>query len=92
MERVVTVPLKKVSVTEFKAHCLEIISDLEAGRLPRVQLTKRGRVVAELSRPKAKPGKARSLYGWQKGSVTIAPGVDLTEPWIDEFEPEKDVF
>lgn len=87
-----TAQMRKVSVTEFKAKCLEIFGEFEAGRVPRVQVTKRGKVIAEVGPPRRKAEAARPLYGWQQGSAFIPPGVDITEPVIGDFEPEKDFF
>jgi antitoxin (DNA-binding transcriptional repressor) of toxin-antitoxin stability system len=71
-----------VSASLFKARCLEIFKALEARKLTRVTVTRRGRPVAELTPPReaARP----SLWGCMRGTVTVAPGVDLTEPVLDE--------
>jgi antitoxin (DNA-binding transcriptional repressor) of toxin-antitoxin stability system len=45
-----------ISVTQFRAHCLELIRQVEAGG-EEVQIRRRGRVVARLSPP---PGRAAS--------------------------------
>ncbi len=71
-----------ISASAFKARCFEIFKELEAQRLTRVTVTRRGRPVAELV-PSAAPSVPR-LWGAHRGSVTIAPGVDLTEPVLDE--------
>jgi hypothetical protein len=39
----------ELSASEFKARCLEIFKVLEARRLSRVLVTRRGRPVAELT-------------------------------------------
>lgn len=44
-------------------------------------MTRRGKPVAELVPPRT---RVRSLWGAMRGSVEIAPGVDLTEPVLDE--------
>ncbi len=46
---------KSVTVTEFKAHCLEFIRNVESGGGP-FMLTRRGRVVARLVGPPASQG------------------------------------
>lgn len=70
-----------LSVTTFKARCLEVFKALEAGRLTRVTVTKRGRPVGELRPPASERVK---LYGAHPGSFTVAPGVDLVAPVLDE--------
>ncbi len=71
----------RVSATEFKARCLAIFKDLEARRIARVLVTRRGRPVAELT-----PARTQlpTLWGAHRGSVEVAPGVDLTAPVVDE--------
>ena len=71
-----------VSATEFKARCLALFKELEARKLSRVVVTRRGRPVAELVPPRE--SAVPSLWGAMPGSVTVAPGVDLTEPVLDE--------
>jgi len=70
-----------LSASAFKARCLELFKALEARKLARVVVTRRGRPVAELVPPRAEPP---SLWGRHRGSVTVASGVDLTEPVLDE--------
>jgi antitoxin (DNA-binding transcriptional repressor) of toxin-antitoxin stability system len=71
-----------LSASAFKARCLEVFKALEARKLARVVVTRRGRPVAELVPPRvAEPSR---LWGAHRGSVTVARGVDLTEPALDE--------
>ena len=71
----------QVSATEFKARCLAIFKDLEARRIGRVLVTRRGRPVAELTPPRT---DLPTLWGAHRGSVEVAPGTDLTAPVVDE--------
>jgi antitoxin (DNA-binding transcriptional repressor) of toxin-antitoxin stability system len=71
-----------ISVNEFKAKCLAIFDDLEAGTVERVVITRRGNPVGELLPQPSK--SAGSLWGAARGSVTVAPGVDLTDPVLGE--------
>jgi hypothetical protein len=71
----------RVSATEFKARCLAIFKDLEARRIGRVFVTRRGRVVAELTPPRT---ELPTLWGAHRGSVQVDRGVDLTAPVLDE--------
>jgi antitoxin (DNA-binding transcriptional repressor) of toxin-antitoxin stability system len=70
-----------VSVGEFKARCLAILEDLEARRVTRVLVTQRGRPVAELTPPRT---ELPTLWGVHRGSVEVAPGMDLTAPVVDD--------
>lgn len=70
----------EINVTEFKAKCLALFKELEAHRLDRVVVTRRGQPVAELIPPHR---EVPDLYGCMKGSVIIPEGVDLTEPVLD---------
>ena len=67
----------EVSASEFKARCLAIFKDLEARRVSRVLVTRRGRPVAELTPPRT---ELPTIWGAQRGSVGITPGTDLTAP------------
>lgn len=70
-----------ISVSAFKARCLEIFKALETGELARVTVTRRGRPVAELTPLRA---ERRRAWGCMQGTVRTAPGLDLTEPVLDE--------
>lgn len=72
----------EISATEFKARCLAIFKQLEARRYHKVVVTRRGKPVAELTAPKR---DVPDLYGCMKGSVIIPPGVDLTEPVLEDI-------
>jgi antitoxin (DNA-binding transcriptional repressor) of toxin-antitoxin stability system len=70
-----------ISASAFKARCLEIFKALEARKLARVTVTRRGKPVAEVT-PPALPQK--TAWGCMQGTVRVAPGVDLAEPVLDE--------
>ena len=70
----------EVSASQFKARCLAIFKDLEARRLTRVLVTRRGRPVAELTPPRL---ELPTLWGAHRGSVEVAPGAELTAPVVD---------
>lgn len=72
-----------MSVTEFKAKCLALFDQLERNKMTKVVITRRGRVVGELTTPVR---RMTPLHGAGRGSVTIVPGVDLTAPTFDEDE------
>jgi hypothetical protein len=71
----------RISASEFKARCLAIFKDLEARRVARVLVTRRGRPVAELTPPRT---RLPTLWGAHRGSVAVEPGIDLTTPILDE--------
>jgi len=73
-----------ISASDFKARCLEILDRLADHTLERVTITKRGRVVGVLLPPDAEADAVRQLHGFLRGSVVVPPGVDLTEPVLDE--------
>ena len=71
---------KTISATEFKATCLQVLDRVQSGEWPRVEVTKRGRVVAVLSPPTATMELAKGLHGALRGRVAIPEGFDLTAP------------
>ena len=81
---------ESISATEFKAKCLDILDQVSARQLGSVAITKRGRVVALLVPPPDEPAAVRQLYGFLRGTVVTPPGIDLTEPVLDEaFSAEE---
>lgn len=72
-----------ISSSDFKARCLTVFRDLGRRKYRRVVVTRRGKPIAELTPPR---GKVPELWGCLRGSVTIPPGVDLTEPLVTEEE------
>ena len=78
----------KMNVTEFKAKCLELFKDIERGKLKQVTVTRRGHPVATVQAPRAakKIDSLDEIFADMRGSITVAPGVDLTEP-LDIPEP-----
>lgn len=84
---------KTIGVTAFKAKCLALIDAVARGKLERVVLTKRGKPVAELTATKrAQKEPYVSSYGFMKGMIKIAPGVDLTEPIPTEWNADKGIL
>ena len=75
---------KTISATEFKATCLQVLDRVQSGEWPRVEVTKRGRVVAVLSTPPTAQDRARALHGALRGRVAIPEGFDLTAPTVHE--------
>jgi len=76
----------EINVTDFKAKCLALFKELEARRYSKVVVTRRGKPIAELA---PAGSEVPDPYGCMKGSVIIPPGVDLTEPVLEDI-PETD--
>ena len=76
----------EINVTDFKAKCLALFKELEARRYSKVVVTRRGKPIAELA---PAGSEVPDPYGCMKGSVIIPPGVDLTEPVLEDI-PEAD--
>ncbi len=72
------------TVTEFKAKCLDILDRLGSGKLERVEVTKRGKVMAVLTSPQEVSMSVDGLFGCLKDQTIIPEGFDLTEPVLDE--------
>ena len=71
----------EINATAFKATCLEVLRALERRSYSRVVVTRRGKPIAELTPPRRTTPK---LWGSLRGSIDVAPGVDLTEPVLAE--------
>lgn len=72
-----------ISASEFKATCLQLFDRLVTRQLDRVEITKRGQVVAIMIPPEANSDWLRVFRESMAGSVTVPEGVDLTEPAFD---------
>jgi len=73
-----------INATQFKAKCLGILNRLCEREVDSVTITRRGRVVAVLTRPRDSAEAVRAIYGGLRDSVIIPHGFDLTEPVLDE--------
>ncbi|MGE0225362.1 MAG: type II toxin-antitoxin system Phd/YefM family antitoxin [Acetobacteraceae bacterium] len=74
-----------IAVTEFKGRCLAVIDDVAQGRTGPVILTKRNRPVAAIVPIDDNPP---DLWGAMVGSVTLAPGTDLTQGTGETWDAE----
>jgi prevent-host-death family protein len=72
-----------MSVTDFKARCLEVLNQLATRKLDRVTITKRGRTVAVVLPPEIH-AELPPLHGCMRGTVTIPEGVDIDGPILEE--------
>jgi antitoxin (DNA-binding transcriptional repressor) of toxin-antitoxin stability system len=78
-----------IGVTAFKSQCLGLIDEVAQGKTSRVVLLKRNRPVAALVPFPEDDGEDVDLWGAMRGTVTIAPGVDLTEPTGEIWDAER---
>lgn len=86
----------EISVTEFKAKCLQLIDKLSRHEIDSIQITKRGKPIAvvsakEAEKPKSFDEALAEMKAWQKsmkGSVIIPPDFDWDEPLlrIEDFD------
>ena len=82
-----------LSVSEFKAKCLDIMKRLDERKLSRVTVTRRGIPVAVVAAAKGPVNWLEELQARMKGSVTIPPGVDIVGPIFDgEMDAEKGIL
>lgn len=69
-----------ISVTEFRAHCLELIRQVEAGGEP-VDIKRHGKMVARLTPPPSGPATMR--HPWEalrnSGSLLADPEESVLE-------------
>ncbi|MFI5022016.1 MAG: type II toxin-antitoxin system Phd/YefM family antitoxin [Alphaproteobacteria bacterium] len=72
-----------ISVSEFKARCLKLFDALQKRKLSKIVVTRHGKPVGELVPPRL---KLKPLHGALRGTVTVAPGADLTQPTLAEDE------
>ena len=80
---------KTVSVTEFKATCLELMEAGADHRLGRVNVTKRGKPYVTLAitpMPERPAWDPESIFGCMKDSVFLNPGLDLDTPAYSDAE------
>lgn len=76
-----TIAEKTLSMTEFKATCLELMDAAAARRIERLHLTKRGKPfvtleVVETATPAKRP-TFDEVFGSMKGTTGLPPGVDI---------------
>lgn len=84
-----TIKETQVGVTAFKSKCLGLIDDVAQGKTGRVLLLKRNRPVAAIVPVPDEPTDRQDLWGAMRGTVTIAPGIDLTEPTGEVWDAEQ---
>lgn len=82
-----------LSVSEFKAKCLDIFKRLDDRRLAKVTVTRRGKPVAFVTSQTAQDDWVAELQGAMRGSVIIPDGFDLTAPVFEgEMDAERGIL
>lgn len=84
---------KTVSVTEFKAHCLSMMDEVNSRKVTRLKVEKRGKLHVEVVAPARVSRKKGTTFGALKGWVIIPKGLDLTKPIFEgEIDAEKGIL
>ena len=78
-----------IGVTAFKSQCLGLIDDVVQGKTDRIVLLKHNRPVAAVVPIHEDAEDDFDLWGAMRGTVTILPGVDLTEPTGEIWDAEQ---
>jgi antitoxin (DNA-binding transcriptional repressor) of toxin-antitoxin stability system len=78
-----------IGVTAFKSQCLGLIDDVVRGKTGRIVLLKHNRPVAAVVPIHEDAEDDFELWGAMRGTVTILPGVDLTEPTGEIWDAEQ---
>ncbi len=83
---------KTVSATEFKATWLDLLEQVTSGAIARLEVTRRGKVVAVVTKPEVKAAR-EDAFGSMRGRVIIPEGLDLTAPLFDEeWDAERGIL
>lgn len=78
-----------IGVTAFKAQCLGLIDDVAKGKTGGIVLLKHNQPVAEIVPVLKRPDEELELWGAMRGTVTVAPGVDLTDATGEIWDAEQ---
>ena len=73
-----------ISVTDFKARCLDLLKRVGQRRLERITVTRHGEVVAVITPPPMPQTSIRDLHGFMKDRTKVAADLDLTAPTLSE--------
>jgi antitoxin (DNA-binding transcriptional repressor) of toxin-antitoxin stability system len=68
-----------IGVTAFKAQCLGLIDKVVRGKTDRIILLRHNRPIAAIVPIREDAEKEFDLWGAMRGTVTVSPGVDLTD-------------
>ena len=78
-----------IGVTAFKSHGLGLIDDVAQGKTDRIILLKHNRPIAAIVPIDEEADENVDLWGAMRGTVTTAPGVDLTESTGEIWDAEQ---
>jgi antitoxin (DNA-binding transcriptional repressor) of toxin-antitoxin stability system len=78
-----------IGVTGFKSQCLGLIDEVAQGKTGRIVLLKRNRPIAAIVPFPETVEDISDLWGAMRGTVTVKPGVDLTEPAGEIWDAER---
>ena len=78
-----------IGVTAFKAQCLGLIDEVAQGKSERIVLLRHNRPIAAIVPVFEETGVEMDLWGAMRGTVTVQPGVDLTEPTGEIWDAEQ---
>ena len=83
-----------ISVTDFKARCLDLLKRIGQRQLERVTVTRHGEAVAVITPPLSRAESIRELHGFLKDRTIIPDDLDLTAPTSseDEFDAARGDF
>lgn len=78
-----------INVTEFEARSLALLDDLARGTLSKITVTRLGKPLAIVAPAERERSHFDEMYRSMAGTMTIAPGVDLTAPTVDDDWEEE---
>ena len=78
-----------IGVTAFKSQCLGLIDDVAQGKTDRIVLLKHNRPIAAIVPIGKGADEDTDLWGAMRGTVTVAPGVDLTDSTGEIWDAEQ---
>jgi prevent-host-death family protein len=81
-----------IGVTAFKSQCLGLIDDVAQGKTSRIILLKHNRpvaVIVPIEPENENLNTLDGLWGAMRGMLTVAPGVDITEPTGEVWKAEQ---
>lgn len=73
-------PAATVTATEFKAKCLDLLDQVQSGRIAKLTVTKRGKPVAVVSAPPITAAEVEAMFGAMADQTHIPEGVDIVGP------------
>jgi antitoxin (DNA-binding transcriptional repressor) of toxin-antitoxin stability system len=84
---------KVLSVTDFKARCLELFDRLTDGTVDCIKVTRRGKPVAIVTAAEETKASFQDVIDRMKGTVHVPSGVDIIGPAFDgEINAEKGIL